>query len=132
VEVTAGEKFVVARGGSPANYDDAFQKALLHAQKGLDLMAFEGGNNLIVKGFEDDHLTWWSDANGTTVRMVSLAPVQIDVPPATVKVTDSAGNPVPQPNLSLAWHESFRYFRLSQTTDDLTPIATHTWRSSLS
>jgi hypothetical protein len=52
--------------------------------------------------------------------MVSLAPVTIDVPPVTVTVTDTAGRAVPAPATEpLAWHESFRYFRLSQTTDDL-------------
>jgi hypothetical protein len=120
VQATAEARFVVARGGSQDNYDDAFREALVHAQKGLDLMSLEGGNNLIIKNFDDDHLTWWSDASGMTIRMVSLAPVRIDVPPVTIEVTDSAGNVVAQPEPKpLAWHESFRYFRLSQTTDDL-------------
>lgn len=120
VQVIGGERFVVARGASLGSYDDAFRAALIHAQKGLDLLALSGGNNLIIKGFDDDHLTWWSDASEITIRMVSLAPVNIDVPPVTVKVTDSSGHVVPPPEPNpLAWHESFRYFRLSQTTDDL-------------
>ena len=78
-----------------------------------------GGNNLVIKAFDDDHLTWWIDAGGVAIRIVSLAPVRIDVPPVTVTVTDSAGNVVTQPAAVVMWHESFRYFRLSQTTDDL-------------
>ena len=120
VQVAKGDRFGVARGGPQDNYADALRASLLHCQKGLDLMSAQGSNNLVIKAPDDDHLVWWSDASGMTIRMVSLAPVAIDVPPATVVVTDAAGRAVPPPATKpLEWHESFRYFRLSQTTDDL-------------
>jgi hypothetical protein len=118
-EVVGGQRIVVARGESESSYDDALTAGLLHAQKGLDLMSLRGGNNLMIKAFDDEHLVWWSDADGTTVRVVSLAPVSIDVPPVTVTTTDATEDVVAQQQQSLVWHESFRYFRLSQTTDDL-------------
>lgn len=51
---------------------------------------------------------------------MALAALAMDIGAATLKVTDAAGNVVPPaaPPL-IAWHESFRYFRLSQTTEDL-------------
>ncbi len=119
VEVVGGQRIVVARGESESSYDDALTAGLLHAQKGLDLMSLRGGNNLMIKAFDDEHLVWWSDADATTVRLVSLAPVSIDVPPLTVTTTDATGNVMTQQHQSVVWHESFRYFRLSQTTDDL-------------
>lgn len=111
---------MIARGGTEASYEDAFQPSLLQAQRGLDLMSMSGANNLVIKGIDEDHLVWWPGSDGLTIRAVSLAPVSIDVPPVRVEVRDAQGNlrvqPPPPPP---AWHESFRYFRLSQTTDDL-------------
>lgn len=49
---------------------------------------------------------------GTSTMSVSLS--------ATVEVRDASGNLVPSPPApSPTWHESMRYFRMSQTTDDL-------------
>src|SRR6266545_3454599 len=120
VEVIAGFPAVIARGGIAASYEDAFQASLLQAQRGLDLMSMYGANNLVIKGIDEDHLVWWPEPDGLAIRAVSLAPVSIDVPPVRVEVRDAQGNlkvqlPPPPPT----WHESFRYFRLSQTTDDL-------------
>src|SRR5664279_4158410 len=38
---------------------------------------------------------------------------------ADTEVRDAQGNIIPPPPRSTFWHESFRYYRLSQTTDDL-------------
>ena len=119
-EVLQAQRIIVVRGGSERYYDEAFRTALVSAQKALDLMSMRGGNNLVIKAFDDEHLTWWVEAGEVVIRVVSLASIHIDTPPVTVSVTDSEGNAVPVlPTPSVVWHESFRYFRLSQTTDDL-------------
>lgn len=119
-EVREGQRVVVARGGREDNYDDALRASLTHAQKALDLMSLRGTNNLVIKAFDDDHLVWWPEPTGLVIRIVSLAPIRMDVPPVTVTTTDANGNAVPPvATRPVLWHESFRYFRLSQTTDDL-------------
>lgn len=120
-EVAEGQKIVLVRGGPHASYEDAFRAGLSTAQKALDLMAMRGANNLVIKAFDDEHLAWWFESGDElVVRILSLAHVRFDTPPATAIVTDRAGNVVPQPvPRAVVWHESFRYFRLSQTTDDL-------------
>jgi len=118
--VREGQRTIVVRSGSETNHDDAFRTGLATAQKALDLMSMRGGNNLVIKAFDDEHVIWWVEAGEVVIRIVSLAPVRIDVPPVTVTVTDSGGSIVPQPSTqAVIWDESFRYFRLSQTTDDL-------------
>jgi hypothetical protein len=83
-------------------------------------MSLRGGNNLVIEGFDDNHIVWWPEPSGLVVRTVSIAPVSIDVPPVTAIVTDANGNVVPHSAPPpVVWHESFRYFRLSQTSDDL-------------
>jgi len=120
VEVAAGFPSVIARGGTDTSYEDAFQASLLNAQRGLDLMSVDGANNLVVKGIDEDHLIWWLDGGELIIRAVSLAPINMDVPPVSVVVSDEHGKPIIQlPPPPPIWHESFRYFRLSQTSDDL-------------
>jgi len=117
IEVSAGGKSVVARGGTEDNYDDAYRAGLFHAQRGLDLMALDGGNRLVIKDFDHNHLVWWPEPAGLVIRLVTFNTVRIDVPGATVMVGGAQVAPIPP--APLQWHESFRYYRLSQTTDDL-------------
>jgi hypothetical protein len=120
VEAVKDSGLVVARGGDATDAPAAFSTGLLTAQKGLDLMCLRGGNNLVLRHFDENFIVWWPEPAGLVVRIVSLAPVRIDVPPITATVTDAAGNvQPPQPPTPPEWHESFRYFRLSQTSDDL-------------
>jgi len=119
-EVAEGQKFVLVRGGDQESYEDAFRAGLTRAQRALDLLTMRGANNLVIKAFDDEHLAWWVENDEVVVRVLSLAHVRFDTPPVTAIVTDNEGSVVPQPvPRAVVWHESFRYFRLSQTTDDL-------------
>jgi hypothetical protein len=119
-EVRERERVVLVRGGSEGNYDDAFRSALMHSQKALDLMSACGSNDLVIKGFDEDHLVWWTEPGGLVVRVVALSTLSVDIPSVELTVTDASGNVVPSSAPPpLAWHESFRYFRLSQITEDL-------------
>lgn len=90
------------------------------SQRALDLFSIRGDGDLSVARFDDEHLVWWPAPEGLVIRLVPLAPAKIDVPPATLRVTDASGREKPgQPEKPLDWHESYRYFRLSQTSDDL-------------
>ncbi len=120
VEVTAGQRLVVARGGLAANYDDALTSALAMAQKALDLMSLRGANNLMINSFDDSHITWWLETGGLAIRIVEIVSMGITLQSVTVTVTDRQGKLVQQPTPApMFWHESYRYFRQSQTTDDL-------------
>lgn len=120
VEVSKGNQFVLARGGAETNYEDAVRIALLSAQRGLDGLSITGGTHLVIKSFESEHLVWWREASDTVIRLTMLADIGIEFT-ASGEVRDAAGNivPPPIPRRVTPWNESFRYFRLSQTTDDL-------------
>ncbi|TQS19868.1 hypothetical protein [Microbispora sp. KK1-11] len=120
VEVRKDQKIVVARGGKLNGYDTAFRSGLDAAQKGLDLMSMSGKDNLAIKSWDMEHLAWWPEPNGTVLRQVFFLSTKMSVGAVTVLVRDSTGNVVPSPlSPPPVWHESFRYFRLSQTTEDL-------------
>lgn len=119
VDVREGGRYVLARGGTETNYEDARDQALSAAQRGLDLLCISGAADLSIVRVEDEHITWWREQNEVVLRVTSVATM-----PATVRgkatVTDSLGNVRPDPPQPQAvWHESFRFFRLAQVTDDL-------------
>ena len=118
-EVREGAKYVLTRGGDETNYEDARDQALSAAQRGLDLLCISGAAELSIVGVEDEHITWWREQNRVVLRVTSVATISARVG-AKVTVTDSLGNVRPDPHRPEAvWHESFRFFRLAQVTDDL-------------
>jgi hypothetical protein len=118
-EVREGAKYVLARGGDETNYGDARDQALSAAQRGLDLLCISGAADLSIVGVEDEHITWWREQNEAVLRVTSVATISARVG-AKVTVTDSLGNVRPDPPRPEAvWHESFRFFRLAQVTEDL-------------
>jgi hypothetical protein len=121
VEVRAGERVVVVRGGGEGTYEDASREALRFGQEGLDLLCALGSDGVSIRGVADRRFTWWVDGgHGPTLRLTTMAPQGLTVGRATIVVRDANGDVVPQPpEPPLAWHESFRYFRLSQASDDL-------------
>ncbi len=113
VELRAGSRIVVARGVGPSRYEDARDQALDAANKGLDMLSAGRSRNHWMQNTADQHVAWWYEGTRSVVRVRTVPTVRITIPP----ITASGGTPVipPPPR----WHESLRYFRLSQTTDDL-------------
>jgi len=110
---------VVARGGNDSSYEGTRDAALEHVQKALDLWSFGGVDDLAITRVDEEHLTWWPSAVGLTVRIVSIVPLHVRFR-AELTTTDSNGNATGQDSrAALAWHPSFRYFRLSQASTDL-------------
>jgi hypothetical protein len=118
--LAAGESRIVVHGPPAAdNYTDSLSEAVSAAQEALDLLAVEGGVALAVGGAETEHLIWWTEGRGVTLRDVAIEDLKVSIS-ATAVVRDAAGNIKPPPATpALGWHESFRYFRMSQTTGDL-------------
>jgi len=113
IEVRAGSQIVVARGEGGATYEDARDNALAAANKGLDLLCLRGATPMAIRHAETEHLVWWSEGSQSVIRLLSVSTVTLHVGKVTVK----GGTPVVPPPPE--WHESARYFRLSQLTDDL-------------
>ena len=119
VAVQGGKRILVARGGADTSYAAAFQAGALHAEMGLDLLSVQGRGDLPIEYFDENHLVWWRDNRGLTLRLVEVSPISMHMS-VTATVFDAKGKEkvaISPPELS--WHESYRYFRLSQTTHDL-------------
>ena len=120
VEVRHGSQYVVARSVTPiASYAQARDEAYTWAQKGLDLVAIKRRGDLSLSDPKNAHITWWAGGAGSVLRVTSIDTLGVDTK-ASGFVVDKDRNPIPQlPPPPTPWHECLRYFRLSQTTDDL-------------
>lgn len=94
-------------------YELARDDSLDAANKGLDFLSARGQGDYWIRNAEDEHIVWWMDGPRAVVRALSVPTFRIQVGQVTV----TGGEPVVPPPPK--WHESLRYFRLSQTTDDL-------------
>lgn len=121
IEVRRRSSAVVARGGDEHNAADATRSALAHVQMALDLMCVRGSNSLALRDPEDEYIVWWSDGAGTlTIRIVSITNLAFGIRMSGIKVSPAGEeDPTPDPLNAPDWHPSFRYFRLSQASDDL-------------
>lgn len=120
VVMIRGSSVLVVRNLASATYDDALVRGAEIANRTLDLLAIGGGQRLVMRPLDDYHLAWWRDANGKcTLRWHDAADLTMSGS-VTAEVRDANGELVPQTApLVPAWHESMRYFRSAQTTDDL-------------
>ena len=109
VEVRSGSPYIVARGKSGGELKNVSEQAYEAAQKGLDLLSINGITNLSICNAFDDCLIWWRENSIQILRIVSIGWI------GNASTIESVGMVPPKP----IYHESLRYFRLSQVTDDL-------------
>jgi len=119
IEIRAGGQSIVARGGSSGTYEESLQQAVRMAQRGLDLFSILGFTDRVIADAETEHIAWWIEPSGVALRIHDNHDFGFQFS-GTGTATDAAGNPMPpKPPPKYTWHESYRYFRLSQATDDL-------------
>lgn len=101
------------------SHSTALNESVACAQQGLDLASVQGYGDHWLPDPLDWNLVWWQDAGAVALRFTELSAAEVTIT-AHATVRDSQGNaPPPVTAPPHAWDESYRYFRLSQTTDDL-------------
>jgi hypothetical protein len=87
------------------------------AHRGLDLLSVEGVADLSIQNPDEDHLVWWLEGSRLIMRLFAILTSTFQLS-AALTVRDAAGHIVRQLRSRPVWHESFRFFRLAQVTDD--------------
>jgi len=117
VSVRKGADTLVVRGGRARSCAGAWENALDAAHRGLDLLSLTGAVNLSMQNPEEDYAVWWLDGSDLIMRLFDVATSTFEMS-ARLQVRDATGHLVRQPKKRLGWHESYRFFRLAQVTDD--------------
>jgi hypothetical protein len=120
-QVKTGGRYIIARNSTVVgDYEQSRDAAFLAAQQGLDLFSIARTADMGIRNAETEHIVWWHEAAGQVVRTMHVSTINTKVGGVKAVVLGPDGQPKPEPPVPpVTWHESLRYFRLSQTTDDL-------------
>jgi hypothetical protein len=118
-EVSQDSAYVVARFNGAVNAETAKNHGLELAQAGLDLMSIMGIADLLTQKSTEEYLLAWRTEGQQVVRIHSTTTLSFAVSSPAISVRDPDGNEVKKEPTIPAHHPAFRYFRLSQTSDDL-------------
>jgi hypothetical protein len=119
ITVLTGNPYLVARYEDEQR-DQLYSRGFELAQKGLDLFSVTGKADMTLHDFSDEYILWWPAAKGQALRITSTCTLAADAPHVTIDVKDQSGQVIPsQPPPCYQHHPAFRYYRLSQLTDDL-------------
>lgn len=114
-----GTSHVVCRFGGARSHVDAYSKGSLLVQEALDVLSITGRGDLVTREAEDEYFVWWATLTERTIALVTTITLSHKVDPVSITVKDAHGNVVPPPQVIPKHHIGFRFFRLSQASDDL-------------
>ncbi|MBD1834354.1 hypothetical protein H6F61_17035 [Cyanobacteria bacterium FACHB-472] len=119
IEVCSSSPYVVARGKS-ATEPTVFKLAYDYIQIGLDLLSINHGIDLSVcNNSIEDHLIWWPEGSTQILRIIFVNYFNLKCSAIGFQ-RDSSGNIIPPPPIEKTeYHESLRYLRLAEATNDL-------------
>jgi hypothetical protein len=117
--VPASSRYVIVRGCPGDLFGEVHANARESANRGMDLIYGQGGPPLVMAQKDSSYMIAWTGPVGQTLRIVGLNQTSARFR-ATAKAFDANGNPVPPsappPKI---WHESLRYYRVSESSVDL-------------
>lgn len=118
VEIQSDNPFIVARGSEELTPEGVFSQAYEYAQQGLDMLSVQHHESFNTQNAWNQHLIWWPESQLQKLRIfhATRVPLSGGVTATTGEDESKREDEEQEP---AEWHESFRYYRLSQTTDDL-------------
>jgi hypothetical protein len=119
VEIKKNHNYVVARSRDSIKYEDLIVLGLKYIQRCLDIIAVKKLGILMLDHPEIDHITIFSRNNKTILRTFSIGTLPLKSS-FSIEVRDKQGNIKPLPKIPEPdWTWAFRYYRLSQASQDI-------------
>lgn len=113
------EPHMICRFSGATSFVEAYNKGSALLQEALDVLSIVGRADLLTKDAEDEHLLWWNSGGRRVFSLVSTTKFSVKVGQVVVTVRDAQGNIVPPITITPKHHLGFRFYRLSQASDDL-------------
>ncbi len=127
VELRSGKPYIVSRLKSASNPPEVFAIGYDSAQIALDLLSVAGITDQSTRDSENSHILWWRENAVQVLRIVDTSVVESKLS-ISVRFIDDKGNIETPPEPALpTYHESLRFFRISQTSDDIFDAYRNMW-----
>ncbi len=119
VEVSAGQKSIVARTSDAPSRRDIVRIGYEQVQRALDIVTFESNSPITISEPGSSHIILFTRHGDLVVQHVGVSNLAVSMC-VSVEVRDRDGNLVPQPEPSpTVWSAPLRYYRLSQAANEL-------------
>ena len=119
VEVRRGVPAVVVRGISAADHESVLLQGPELANRALDILAMAGMATMALADAWSCHAAWWPTPRATVIRIWCSAARTLKTEGSAVVHDPDGTVRSPETGTTPQWHESMRYLRMSETTDDL-------------
>ncbi len=119
VELKTGHEFIVARNRKRLTREQVLREGFEFVQRCLDILAVTQRENLSTKAPGDTHILLFDQDDRLVLQHVDTYEERIKIHFTSMR-RDPSGTPVaslPTPNPT--WNPAFRYYRLSQTSEDI-------------
>lgn len=127
ISLSNGNPYAVARCCQELSRREALYRGHEALQRGLDRLSFAGQADLAVQDPGREHFVWFDAGEDKCLRVLTTAGFGVAIS-ASAEVRDPDGSIRETSDRGLPpWHPSFRYFRLSQTTDHLFAAYRNQW-----
>jgi len=112
--------YVILRGKSTeSDLGKLFNTCFSLVQKGLDILSINGKGDISLSDSIDAYIIWWNEQSKQFLRIYRVTDFRMGAS-VEVTVSDKNGKIIKYDNSKpTEYHESLRYYRLSQITDDL-------------
>lgn len=118
VEIEEDNPFIIARTENQLMLDNVLSSAHEAIQKALDKICIRADGDYQCRNVDSKRIVWWREGEEQYIRVISIATFGASTSvAATVKT--SSGESKSKQSPQTEWHESQRYFRLAQTSDNL-------------
>ena len=119
VIIPAAGRYIVVRNCPGAGFDEVHERAREVANRGIDIYFGQGGRPLVLAHKDSTYVVGWNSSFGHILRIVGRNLLSIRTS-AKGEARDADKNvivqPAPPPKV---WHESLRYYRVSEASTDL-------------
>ncbi|HCX49179.1 MAG TPA: hypothetical protein DG757_09125 [Bacillus sp. (in: Bacteria)] len=111
--------YVIARGNISTSDTSIIKSSAYNAvQQAFDLLSIESSINLSTAHIDNEYILWWKEKGQQYIRFVFTNVISIEGEVEAFSV-DKEGNMIKIPTNTPVYDQCLRYYRLSQTTDDL-------------
>jgi hypothetical protein len=119
IQLESHEPIVTVSFDGASSHEEAHQNGASLVQEGLDILSITGEGDFATRDVRDEYFVWWKDGTVQTVAAVNTLTLTFSVPKLKFEIRDKDGNLVMSDPVDPDYNIAFRFFRLSQVSDDL-------------